>query len=162
MDTWDSIDGRRWVQAIEEGYVWIRTEGRPFAQRLAEADLAREIDLDTRRLESRQRQVARARQEAEAETARKSLPRAVEAFLTTFPTARAAGRAEAALARLQGFSGVVQRRFEFVNDAVAAGARVAGSEGRRKLQWPSGNYYTEQDITKTAMDLIGAARHIES
>jgi hypothetical protein len=152
---WQSVDGRRWVESIlntpRGERAVIRTEGRNYTELLDPAELDGLIDFEERQKEDRRCMQLRAKEHDERERIA-SLPAVSIAAYTAKMTKLQATRVRAALEKQQGFSGEFLKRYEFIERAVLDGWMVEQGRTGRELTSSQGRYYTERDITKTAMD----------
>jgi hypothetical protein len=150
--SWDSPQGKRWVERVHNGRAFIRTEGSPLAQILSESEIGREMMLDRSRWVSRTvalEEEARALTQATLRTEEK---RGLYGFTTSMPAVKAR-KIEETLDKQQGFSGHVMPRRVFVEQTVESGAVVTSSQkGDRRLVFPDGSFFTERDVTKIALD----------
>lgn len=108
-------------------------------------ELDREIRLDEARASSAARQHAAQAAAASVTAAQADREATMRAFSTN-PKVRAA------LLQVQGFNGKPMPRHAYVEAAVEAGAQVVTTTGGRRLVSANGAFFTERDITKSAMD----------
>lgn len=149
---WQSPNGKRWVEGtFPDGRLSVRTEGVAFAQVLPPAELEREIHRDE--ANARSRRMAHEAHEHEKAVEAEALAgkRGLHGFTANMPSVKAR-KIEEALDKTQGFSGKFMKRRKFIEQAVADGATIGTSRGKRVLELASGSFFTERDVTATGID----------
>ncbi|UDM18861.1 hypothetical protein [Vogesella sp. XCS3] len=143
---WLSVHGQCEVSGVDEdGRLLISAEGRTLPEKLDVAQLGGRISHDEKQLAI---QKAAASERAAVD---RGQPVALDGFVVGMNPARKA-KAIAALNKQQGFNGVVKPRGEMMAQCVAAGYQVVATPTGRRLVGPTGGFWMESDITKTAMD----------
>ncbi|KKW46001.1 MAG: hypothetical protein UY96_C0010G0016 [Parcubacteria group bacterium GW2011_GWB1_56_8] len=145
---WMSPVGRRWVERVDGGRVFIATEGERFSMIIRESELESEIRRDEANVAYRLAVRQKANEEAERISA---IQLNLHHFVSSMSQLKAS-RVESALVKTQGFSGRFMPRYLFIEEAVAAGATVEDWPSGRRFVLPGGSYYTERDITAIAFD----------
>jgi hypothetical protein len=145
---WQSPQGTRTVINENNGRFAVQLEGARTAELFSEKDVLFEMRRDAANLASRHK-VAESRA---AESSQQELEEDTQGFYDTM-TPLQAHKARQALWVQQGFSGKYMTRKRFIEEKVAEGWTVEGVH----FTGPDGRYYTQKDITKTAIDY---AKHL--
>lgn len=141
--TWESPQGQRTVVGERAGLFAVRTEGRIGAELHSLDDVLFEMRRDAANLKTRRQAGERRR----AEEARHKEASYAHGFYETMTPTQAA-RAKKTLEKTQGFNRKIMRRKDAIEQMVAEGWRVQGN----RLVSPTGSYFEQKDITKTALD----------
>ncbi len=146
--SWDSPEGKRVV--VEHGpgdRLLIKTEGHKFAVLLTPEQILQDERRDTANLAFQKRQQEKALLEHQAAL----LADDVDGFDAGMaPMARR--RVIDALNKLICHGGKAIRRKDLIKGWLAQGAEVRQTKFGRVLQLPNGNFLTQADLTKTAID----------
>lgn len=144
--TWESKSGTREVIGFQNGRYLIKEPGSsPHRTLIQEKDLAREIQFDTRNMESSARNAPKS--EAGPNT------QSLDAYVASLPPMRG-GKVREALLIQRGFSGKFMKRHVFAEKAAASGATVDHNSEGRVLSMPDGGYYREKDVSKVVLDYV--------
>lgn len=160
---WDAKEGRRRIVRYHEpqgnfpgGAFEIATAGRSsfFHELVPPERLERLVFVDSSNHAGMLRAQEQQAEQVRAEEVEEGRYRGFLAALSPLK----AGKARAALELVSGFNGRMQRRKDFIIDAVAQGATVGETRYGQSLLLPTGGYFTARQLTQTALDFAAHLR----
>lgn len=152
---WSSLQGEKTIVNIVKVGDGIRyavqIDDSPRHELIRPEDIEKEKVLDARQVASRTAMQGKVEKE-KTEAAQEQANRNHTHGFTDGLSAMAQEKIIEALNKQQGFNGEVVSRKKYIESAVESGAKVTMHNGARRLSLPSGSFFSERDITKTAMD----------
>lgn len=154
--SWESVDGTRKVVQIDEsrGLAAVQTGDSRFPQVMRLTDIPGEIKFDTKQLEQRQKGKRAAEEREAKEAAEKAERENTYGFAEQFGAMRRQKVLDALL-KPRSYKGQFMPVKELVEQLYRKGYQVKPhSKFKLIAESPDGSFWTQRDLTKTAMDYL--------